>query len=229
MSAWVAIAAKEAATTNSLGSGILHGIPAGALDGFAAGAMLTGLCFLMIVAPRLLGRPRLAASLSIWPSFRRKSPAQRDYYAEPGETHAGQEDTYAPPDDTYSLSAESEMIFSGAPAGDDADSASEAADFELIEDFGGHAGADPYAVETAAALVLDAEPVLDLNEAPVEDQSRPETGRGYRSKHRMTDQESGERRPENRRSAPRHAAPSSRFGSRLSGKLATVSLVAARG
>ena len=229
MSAWVAIAAKEAATTTSLGSGILHGVPAGALDGFAAGAMLTGLCFLMIVASRSLGRPRLAASLSIWPSFLRRSPAQRDYYAEPRDTHAGEEDTYALPDDTSSLSAESEMIFSGASIAEDADSTSEAADFELIEDFGGHAGADPYAIETAAALVLDAEPVLDLNEAPMEDQSRPETGRGYHSKHRMTDQEPGERRADNRRSAPRHAAPSTRLGSRMSSKLATFPLVAARG
>ena len=229
MSAWVAIAAKEAATTTSLGSGILHGIPAGALDGFAVGAMLTGLCFLMIVAPRSLQRPRLAASMNIWPSFLRRSPAQRDYYAESGETHAGQEDVYSAPEETHSLSAESEMIFSGAPAADDTDTASEAADFELIEDFGGHAGADPYAIETGAALVLDAEPVLDLNEAPVEDQSRPEARRGYRSKHRMTDQESGERRAENRRNAPRHAAPSTRFGGRMSSKLAGFPLVAARG
>jgi hypothetical protein len=229
MSAWVAIAAKEAATTTSLGSGILHGVSAGALDGFAVGAMLTGLCFLMVVAPRSLGRLRLAASLSLWPSFLRRAPAQRDYYAEPADTYDTPEDPYAAPEETYSLSAESEMIFSSAPVADEADVASEAADFELIEDFGGHAGADPYAIETAAALVLDPEPVLDLNEAPVEDQSRPESGRGYRSKHRMTDQESGERRAENRRSAPRHAAPSTRFGSRMSSKLAMFPLVAARG
>jgi hypothetical protein len=220
MSAWVAIAAKEAATTTSQGSGILHGISSGALDGFAVGALLTGLCFLMIVAPRSLQRPRPSARQSLWPSFIRRTQVQRDHYAAP-------EDTDAVAADTYSLAAESEIVFSAAPVADNAEDTNEVADFELAEDFGGHAGADPYAAETAVAL--DAEPVLDLNEAPLEEQAPPESGRGYRSRHRLTDQEAAERRPENRRSAPKHAAPSTRFGRRMSNKLAVFPLVAARG
>jgi hypothetical protein len=220
MSAWVAIAAKEAATTTSLGSGILHGISDGALDGFAVGAMLTGLCFLMIVAPRSFQRPRLSARQSLWPSFIRRPLLQRDYFAAPGEV-------YAVAADPYSLSAESEMVFSAAPVAEEAEDTKEAADLELAEDFAGHAGADPYAIETAVAL--DAEPVLDLNEAPVEEQAPAQSGRGYRSRHRMIDQESGERRPESRRSAPKHAAPSTRFRRRMSSKLAIFPLVAARG
>jgi hypothetical protein len=323
MSAWVATAAKDAAHTTSLGNGILHGISAGAVDGFAVGAMLTALCFLVIVAPRVLRRPGPAASLSIWPSFIRRSRAQRDYYAGPTDTHAGDADT-------FSLSAESEMIFSDEPdapvsdapvadapvsdelasdgpvsdaplsdglasdgpvsarsVSDDPESTPEAIDLAPAADFAGHAGIDPYALDPYAASPyaadpsaldpyaaspyaanpsaanpyaanpyaanpyaaspyaanpyaadqypaeiaagLDAEAVFDSHEAPVEDLSPTESGRGYRSKHRMTDQESGERRSDGKRGAPRHAAPSTRFGSRMSSRLASFSPVAARG
>ncbi len=165
MSAWTAIAAKDAAVITSLGNGILHGISPGALDGFAVGTMLTGLCFLVIVAQRSLRRSRLSARPGVWPSFIRRPRIQRDYYAE---------------------------------------------------------AADP-----------GAEPLLASSEddiaAAAGEQDRPEGGRGYRSKHRMTDHEPGERRGEGRRSAPKHAAPSSRFGSRMSGKLTMFPLAAARG
>jgi hypothetical protein len=260
MNAWAAIAAKDVAGTTSLGNGILHGISPGALDGFAIGAMLTGLCFLVIVAPRSFRRSRLSAPPGLWLSFIRRSRAERDYYAEPA--------------DTYSLTAESEMIFAAAPVADDLEDAEapEAAELgpadvaaaeDLTEgervtakpvtaepvtaapvteagsvtalaasrDFGGHAGADPYAAETAATS--GAEPQIAAGEdamvMPADERARPERGRGYRSKHRMTDREPGERRAEGRRGAPKHAAPSTGFGSRMSGRLAMFPLVAARG
>jgi hypothetical protein len=305
MSAWAAIAAKDAAVTTSLGNGILHGISPGTLDGFAVGTMLTGLCFLVIVAPRSLSRSRLSARPSVWPSFLRRPRVQRDYYAAPA-------DTYSLAADTYSLAAESEMIFAAAPVEDDLEPADapDAADYDLAgpgpvaavpapaeaapaesapaesapaeaapaesvraesvraesvpaedfaavgaftaveeftaagpvtafaasHDFVGHAGADPYAVdpypaETAADPGADS--LLASSEddimAPASEKARPEGGRGYRSKHRMTEHEPGERRAEGRRSAPRHAAPSTRFGSRMSGKLTMFPLAAARG
>jgi hypothetical protein len=225
MSAWAAIAAKDAAVTTSLGNGILHGISPGALDGFAVGTMLTGLCFLVTVAPRSLRRARLPARPTVWPSFLRGLRVQRDYYAAPA-------DTYSLAADTYSLAAESEMIFAAAPVADDPEAAAEPVGaLAAGQDFGGYAGADPYAVETAADP--GAAPLLASSEddiaVAVGEQARPEGGRGYRSKHRMTDHEPGERRGERRRSAPKHAAPSSRFGSRMSGKLTMFPLVAARG
>jgi hypothetical protein len=270
MSAWAAIAAKDAAATTSLGNGILHGISPGALDGFAVGTMLTGLCFLVIVAPRALRQTRLSARPAVWPSFIRGLRVQRDYYAAPG-------DTYSLAADTYSLAAESEMIFAATPVSDApqataapeaTETAPEAAepapeatetapaeyaaaepqpvetasveDFTAAEpvtalaasqDFCGYAGADPYAVETAADP--GAAPLLVSSEddivAAADEQARPEGGRGYRSKHRLTDHEPAVRRGEGRRGAPKHAAPSNRFGSRMSGKLTMSPLVAARG
>jgi hypothetical protein len=270
MSAWAAIAAKDTAATTSLGNGILHGISPGALDGFAVGTMLTGLCFLVIVAPRALRQTRLSARPAVWPSFIRGLRVQRDYYAAPG-------DTYSLAADTYSLAAESEMIFAAAPVADapeatagpeatetapeateTAPEATETApaeyaaaepqpvetasaeDFTAAEpvtalaaspDFCGYAGADPYAVETAADP--GAAPLLVSSEddivAAAGEQARPEGGRGYRSKHRLTDHEPAERRGEGRRGAPKHAAPSNRFGSRMSGKLTLFPLVVARG
>jgi hypothetical protein len=286
MSAWAAIAAKDTAVTTSLGNGILHGISPGTLDGFAVGTMLTGLCFLVIVAPRSLSRSRLSARPSVWPSFLRRPRVQRDYYAAPADTYSLAADTYSLAAESDSLAAESEMIFAAAPVEDDpeaadapeaaadapeaaadapegTESAPEAAesapagtesapagDFTAAEpvvalaasqDFGGHAGADPYAADPYAAdryavettVEPGAEPLLASNEddimAPASEKARLEGGRGYRSKHRMTDHEPGERRAEGRRNAPRHAAPSTRFGSRMSGKLTMFPLAAARG
>jgi hypothetical protein len=117
-----------------------------------------------------------------------------------------------------------------APAGDFT-AAEPVVALAASQDFGGHAGADPYAVETT--VEPGAEPLLASNEddimAPAGENARLQGGRGYRSKHRMTDHEPGERRAEGRRSAPRHAAPSTRFGSRMSGKLTMFPLAAARG
>jgi hypothetical protein len=230
MSAWAAIEARDAATTTSLGSGILHGISNAALGGFAIGAVLTGLCFLVIVAPRSRGWSRLSARpAAFWPAFLRRPRVERDYYAAPA-------DTYPPDADAYSLSAESEMVFAAAPVEDLLDDAPEAAEFVVPEDFPalslsqdyeGHAGADPYAIETAAELA--AEPLFEGTDVEVDGQSRPESSRGYRSKHRLTDQDPSGRRADGRRSAPRHAAPSARIGGRISSKLAMFPLVAARG
>jgi hypothetical protein len=258
MSAWAAIEARDAASTTALGNGVLHGISGAAVGGFAIGALLTGLCFLMIVAPRAARQARLSARLGRWPSFVRRPRVQRDYYAEPAET-------YSTAGDTDSLSAESEMIYAAAPVADDlladdllAEDPEAADDLDAAEDpeadaapglaehpvrwnptalaatpdFAGHAGADPYAVESVGDL--DVELALEGNEVLVEDQPRTEGGRGYRSKHRLSEHEPSERRGDSRRSAPRHAAPSARFGGRVASKLASSKfalfpLVAARG
>jgi len=65
---------------------------------------------------------------------------------------------------------------------------------------------------------------------PGDDNDRDDnSGRGYRSKHRMTGQDGQDRRPEPRRGPPRHAAPSSRFGSRMSSRISMFPLAPARG
>jgi hypothetical protein len=50
--------------------------------------------------------------------------------------------------------------------------------------------------------------------------SREPRGAGYHSKHRLIDPEPGDRRPETRRNAGRHAAPSAGIGGRMNGRLA---------
>jgi hypothetical protein len=271
MSTWAAIAAKDTAATTALGNGVLHGISAGAIAGFAAGAMLTGLCFLAIVAPRSARRSRLTARLGAWPSFIRRPRPQRDYYAAPGDTYSlGAVDSLA----ADRLAAESETVFQAAPvaavplaeraadlpeedlpeedlteairpeeapedAGAPADAYAEAASvmaapvsfeaFAISPGYGVYASADPWAVEVAAASYAElARPGDDDVVLPADDQPRPEGGRSYRSKHRMTEQESADRRQDGRR-APKHAAPSGRLSSRMSSKLAMFPLVAARG
>src|SRR5215472_3034019 len=72
MSTWVAFAIKGAAVvgTGSARGGITRLITPDAVYGFAAGTLLTALCFLVVVA------------------LRRARRAARDYYAAPGDTHS---------------------------------------------------------------------------------------------------------------------------------------------
>src|SRR5580698_1680973 len=108
MSTWAAIAAREAAITTSAGSTALHGIAPSALDGFAVGALLTGVCFLIIIAPRAFRRDRLSARQGMWSGSLRHSRVRPDYYAAAAETYSpSPAATYAPaetyaPADSYS-------------------------------------------------------------------------------------------------------------------------------
>jgi hypothetical protein len=76
-----AVTARETAFIS--GSGILHGIAPGAIDGFAVGALATGACCLVVAAPRLLHRTRLSARDGMWGTGWRRSKVQRDYFAAP--------------------------------------------------------------------------------------------------------------------------------------------------
>jgi hypothetical protein len=78
MSTWVVVAARETAVTSAAPAGLLHGIAPAAIDGFAAGALLTGLCFLLIVAPRMLRRPRPSARDAMRAGRARRAPGRPD-------------------------------------------------------------------------------------------------------------------------------------------------------
>jgi hypothetical protein len=300
MSTWAAIAAREAATAASAGTTALHAIAPSALDGFAVGALLTGVCFLIIIAPRAFRRDRLSARQGMWSGSRWHSRVRPDYYATPAETGyyatSAESEFYAAPAepefhaapagaDFYATTAAADSLATPAAPGNDAvpagadpyaapaeayfyaapaeahspaeayphgagvsqlavaTTAGLAAEDVLLaqadrgreafrpsssppsQGFAGHAGADPYADPFGAAA--DDDIVL-----PGDDTARDEGGgRGYRSKHRMTGQESPDRRQEPRRSPPRHAAPSSRsrFGTRMSSRIAMFPLAPARG
>ena len=241
MSTWAVVAAKGAAAT-SVGSGI--GLAPSALDGFAVGALLTGLCFLVIVAPHLIRRSRLSARQRMWTASSRHARVRPAHYAAPdfatpelatpdfGTPDVGTPDFVAP-EDTYFLAAPSDLDVAAtetAQAQDAPATYSDPSPEVFIpaagEDFGGHAGADPYADPYADVFGASAENEIDLSGI---DEAPQDSGRGYHSKHRMTGSETGERRPEARRGPPRHAAPSARLGARMSSRLAVFSIAAARG
>ncbi len=83
MSTWAAVAATEAVISH--GAGPLHGIAPGAIDGFAAGTLLTTACFLVIVTPQMLRRSRLSAREGMWRGGLRRARFWRDYAAEDAE------------------------------------------------------------------------------------------------------------------------------------------------
>jgi hypothetical protein len=99
------------------------------------------------------------------------------------------------------LSARDGAWAGAAPSGTDSDYAT------------GATLSDPFADE-ASELVVPMDDELTDDVAP---EPRPA---GYRSKHRLADQEGGDRRPEIRRGAGRHAAPPSGIASRMAGRLA---------
>jgi hypothetical protein len=227
MSAWAAVAVKEAAITTSAGAGVLHGIAPGALDGFAAGALLTGVCFLVIVAPRTLRRSRLSARESIWSgNTRHVHGKQPDYFATPADTHSlASSDAYSP---ASPGSLASPGTYSPAPS-DTCSLAATDPDFAVDAGFANpfapaserlvpKAGADPYAVDP------DDDDVVVL---PDDSAAARESGRsGYLSKHRSIGPENSDRRQESRRRQPRHAAPSAGFASRVSARLAVTPMLA---
>ncbi len=52
MNGLAALAVKEAAVASGLGASLLPGIAPSAVDGFAVGTLLSGVCFLLVMAPR---------------------------------------------------------------------------------------------------------------------------------------------------------------------------------
>ena len=248
MSTWAAFAAKGTAmaATTAAGAGASQAIAPGALDGFAAGALLTGMCFLLIVAPRTARRSRLSARRGLWSTAMRRGRERPDYYAEPADTHS-------PAAADVEAAPSAEAPDAGAPAPGDvvtpelplsfANPALEVFAPAAGQEYAGHAGADPYAPDAldpasyaprdlaadgfGAAGGFDTSSDDDIV-LPGDDDAQ-ESGRGYRSKHRLSGQDRGDRRTDTKRRPARHAAPSARLGSRLSSKLAIFPLVPARG
>ncbi len=67
MTGWAALVAKDAAVASGLGSSVLGGIAPSAIDGFAVGTLLCGLCLVLVMAPRRLSRRRKRSTRqSVW-------------------------------------------------------------------------------------------------------------------------------------------------------------------
>jgi hypothetical protein len=90
MSTWAAFAVKgaAAAATTAAGAGTAQAITPAALDGFAAGTLLTGMCFLVAVAPRTVRKSGLSARPRLWAAALRHSKVRPDFHAAPAETHS---------------------------------------------------------------------------------------------------------------------------------------------
>jgi hypothetical protein len=70
-----ALAVKEVAGASGLSTNLLRGIPPSAVDGFAAGTLLSALCLLIVAAPR---RPRRRGRRPVRESARANAPAVLD-------------------------------------------------------------------------------------------------------------------------------------------------------
>jgi len=154
MNGLAALAAKEAALAS--GVSLLPGIAPSAVDGFAVGTLLSGLCFLMVMAPKHgLRRGRMSAREGMLAGV---GPVQPEYAM------------------AVTLS-------------------------------------DPFADESAELIV-------PAGSCPADEIGPEQKPAGYRSKHRLTDPDSAERRQEARRSQGRHAAPSNGIAGRMAGRFA---------
>ncbi|MGO8957382.1 MAG: hypothetical protein ACLQFR_08460 [Streptosporangiaceae bacterium] len=201
------LAAKGTAVVPGFGSALLA---PSAVDGFAAGTLLTGVCVLIVMGRRR--RRRRPPPSSETPPVRvrlvaKAAPAATDtdcaapMLADPGaENLAGAFVLPATPELSITPDLATTPVPPAAP--------------EL-----------PAAAELPAApeLLADTVPSAPLAPAAAPELSaafaRRESGlardgltSGYRSKHRMSHPDAGEWRPESRRTAPRHAAPSPGLG-----------------
>jgi hypothetical protein len=227
MSTWAAVAAKEAFTT-SASAGLLHGFAPGAIDGFAVGALATGVCCLVVAGPRVLRRTRLSARDGVWGSTMwtsglriagvRRSRVQRDYFADPadgdsllaadldpdGGMSANLTGAAASPASLGTLAPEVDLL--AAPVAGDV----------YVAPIGGNpyaplASGDPFGADPDDDVVLPG--------AGTDGDDLDQSGRsGHRSKHRITNSDA-DRRPDARRNPPRHAAPPAGLANWMSGRL----------
>jgi hypothetical protein len=209
MSTLAAVTVRETALISS--AGMFHGFAPGAIDGFAVGALATAACCLVIAAPRLLHRARLSAKDGMWGTGVRRSKVRRDYFAAPVGADVTA-DVTGPAATAELFAPEAEVLGYPTAVTSDLD--------ELPADVDAY---DPAASDDPFAAVDDDD--VDLPGTRSDRGGREQAGRsGHRSKHRITSSDA-DRRSDARRQ-PRHAAPSARLATKMSGKFAALPLVA---
>ena len=114
MNGIAALAAKEALVASGLGPSVLPGVAPSALEGFAVGSLLSGVCFLMVMAPRRVRRARWSAKRrarlpGIDAQQRPEAPAQAG-----ADAGAGADDYAAAPTDNPFADESAEIL---VPAG----------------------------------------------------------------------------------------------------------------
>ena len=230
MNGFAALAAKEAAAVSGFGTGLL---PPSAVDGFAVGTLLSGVCVLMVIGPRrrLRRARRRPDAQSSRDGARKGAPAAArpdDSLATISDPPAGESAETVVPSARAVLSARtapSAMPVTTAWTGLSATPAISArtlpSAMPVTSAWTGHsAGTVP-----SPKLFVSAWTVPVAMSVPAAPSGRDGAGpghdgkNGYRSKHRMPEPAASDRRPESRRSAPRHAAPAHWVSSRLASRL----------
>jgi hypothetical protein len=200
------IVMKEAiATTTTANGGFLHYLSPGALDGFAVGALLSGL-ILLIMVPRLMRRAQPKGMF-------------RDYFATPadGGQFAG----------ALAAAQERAAAASADDMGDvdtdayELDGLTDAVEKDAVSDDTIDADGAP-----GKAIGADAPPTdpVQADTGSEDDLSRAGSDNGaHRSKHRMSARPAMSAwRIEVRRGRPRHAARPTALGTPVTGQVASV-------
>ncbi len=92
MSGLAALAVREAAVASGLGTTFLPGIAPSAVDGFAVGTLLSGLCYLLVMAPGRRSRRRSRAARKAIRKDATQTPSSHDvsgYAAAPAYAAVG--------------------------------------------------------------------------------------------------------------------------------------------
>ncbi len=111
MNGIAALAAKEAAVASGLGASLLPGVASSAVDGFAVGTLLSGMCFLLVIGPRRQRRQaRLDARSEGWPTDH-ASLVHAQYPAAPGQVSAA-----SPYENPYGDESAETLLPTGLPA-----------------------------------------------------------------------------------------------------------------
>jgi hypothetical protein len=237
MNGIAALAAKEAFVASGLGTTLLPGIAPSAVDGFAVGTLLSGICFLLVMAPRRHPRKnRLsarggkrggAASVSAVPEYAASEwaasvSAVPEYAASEWAAPESAARAYTAPESAARAYAAPESAAraytapgSGAPRYSKYSPAEYAAP-AVRRCYPATSMADPFADESAEVLVPAAGLLPDGMSRLADG-----TNNGYDSKRRQAAPDTVNRRPETRRSAGRHAAPSASIASKMASRFAS--------
>ncbi len=216
MNGFAALAVKEAAVASGLGASLLPIAPS-AIDGFAVGTLLSGLCLLLVMAPRRISRRRnrQATRNGVWANAPHP-PVTPDLSAAPSAASTFPAASIVPAAPTHPAAANASSPFADESA-------------EIVVAYpvrGASLLSSGAGLLSSGAGLLSSEasfqaPEVTLQGSEVSFRAPELKTAGRRSKHRLADADlldRHDRRPEPRRGAGRHAAPSIGLSSRMASR-----------
>lgn len=220
MNAIAALAAKEAAVVSGFGAGLLA---PSAVDGFAVGTLLSGVCVLMVIRPRRrLRHARQGRDAQSSPAGAPANTACTAAHTD--ESPAGMSDPFA--GGSPEVIATSAMPEASAVPEASVISESSAVLKAPVMSASSAVLVSSAMPEPSAVLVSSAmaSPLAAIVASAPSEQHKAghvqgSKNSGYRSKHKMPEPYVTDWRPESLRSAPRHAAPSHGVSSSMASRL----------